>query len=83
MNRLYYNFLFFLTCQAYKKGHFTLMRKKRSDFELSDYVCPMSPVLSTRTKIISMIQQRHGIGWGIFATTIAISGLVFFSMNCT
>lgn len=27
--------------------------------------------------------QRHGIGWGIFATTIAISGLVFFSMNCT
>ena len=33
------------------------MRKKRSDFELTDYVCPMSPVLSTRSKLISMIQE--------------------------
>lgn len=46
--------------QAYKKGHFTL-RKKRSDYELSDYVCPMSPVLSTRSKIISMIQESKSL----------------------
>ena len=26
---------------------------------------------------------KHGIGWGSFAITIAVCGLVFFSMNCT
>ena len=33
------------------------MRKKRSDFELTDYVCPMTPVLSTRNKIINLIND--------------------------
>ena len=33
------------------------MRKKRSEFELNDYVCPMSPVVSTRNKIKNMIQE--------------------------
>ncbi|MBK7415110.1 MAG: hypothetical protein IPJ38_08375 [Dechloromonas sp.] len=27
--------------------------------------------------------MKHGIGWGSFAITIAVCGLVFFSMNCT
>ena len=27
--------------------------------------------------------MKHGTGWGAFATTIAVSGLIFFSMNCT
>lgn len=52
-------FIFINICfilQAYKKGHFTL-RKKRSDFELTDYVCSMSPVLSTRSKIINLIND--------------------------
>ncbi|KAI2798900.1 interacting protein, binding protein [Blomia tropicalis] len=47
--------------KAYKKGHFSLMRKKRSDFELTDYVCPMSPVPSTRTKIMNMLHGSKNI----------------------
>lgn len=50
------NWIWCFLLQAYKKGHFTL-RKKRSDFELTDYVCPMSPVLSTRNKIINLIND--------------------------
>lgn len=46
----------FAPFQAHKKGHFTL-RKKRSDFELTDYVCPLSPVISTRNKIINLIND--------------------------
>lgn len=37
------------------------MRKKRSDFELTDYVCPMSPVPSTRTKIMNMLHGSKNI----------------------
>jgi hypothetical protein len=27
--------------------------------------------------------MKHGIGWGVFAISIGVSGLVFFKMNCT
>lgn len=27
--------------------------------------------------------RTHGIGWGVFAVTIALSGLIYFKMNCT
>ena len=26
---------------------------------------------------------KHGIGWGTFAVSIAIGGLIFFNMNCS
>lgn len=51
-----------LSFQAYKKGHFTL-RKKRSDYELTDYVCPLGPVGPN--------DPRHVVGDGIGSPIVA------------
>ncbi|XP_075585945.1 uncharacterized protein LOC124492533 isoform X3 [Dermatophagoides farinae] len=44
--------------KAYKKGHFTL-RKKRADFELTDYVCPMGTVVSTPISKYSALRDSR------------------------
>ncbi|XP_027194482.2 uncharacterized protein LOC113789182 isoform X1 [Dermatophagoides pteronyssinus] len=44
--------------KAYKKGHFTL-RKKRADFELTDYVCPMGTVVQTPLTKYSALRDSN------------------------